>query len=164
MEQDPNTRQGWLQTRVITPVRGLLLDGLTPERLALALAAGVVCGVFPALGATTLLCAIVGFAFGLNQVALQTANYVVYPLQFALLLPFFQGGATLFGVNVPVSSAAEVAELTQADMLGAIVLLWDVSWRAMVLWLLLALPATGLIALGLRPILRRFAGRLSPAS
>ena len=128
----------WWKRRVIEPLLGVLRQGLTPLALALALATGAVIGVFPALGTTTALCAAVGTLFRLNHVALQVANYLVYPLQFILLIPFFQVAAWLFDYPVPVSSAAEVATMVSEDPGGAIAALWGVSWRAMVLWCLSA--------------------------
>lgn len=147
-------RPGFIQRRITGPVRALLLQGLTPWRLALGLAAGAVCGIFPALGVTTLLCVVVGAVFRLNQVALQTANYLVYPLQFLLLYPFFKAGAALFGLTMPVESSAAIVQLVEQDAWQAIVLLWGVSWRAMLLWLVLAVPLTLLLALLLRPPLQ----------
>ena len=148
------SRQGFIQRRITGPIRALLLQGLSPWRLALGLAAGAVCGVFPALGVTTLLCVAVGAVFRLNQVALQTANYLVYPLQFLLLYPFFKAGADVFGLTMPVDSSAAIVRLVEEDAWQAIVLLWGVSWRAMLLWLVLALPTTLLLALLLRPPLQ----------
>jgi uncharacterized protein (DUF2062 family) len=135
---------------------------MSPGLLARALAAGLVCGLFPSLGATTMLCVLVGAVFGLNQIALQTANYLAYPLQLLLLIPFFQGGAALFGIEVPVDSASDVVSLAEEDPWGAIVLLWDVSWRAMILWALLAVPTTLVLSAILLPLIRPIAERLQP--
>lgn len=77
---------------VVGPVLTLLEQGLTPEKLALSLALGVMCGLFPVLGATTLLCVAFGFGLRLSHAALQLANYVVYPLQVALILAFLRLG------------------------------------------------------------------------
>ncbi len=77
---------------VVAPVLTLLEQGLTPERLALSLALGVMCGLFPVLGATTLLCVAFGFGLRLSHAALQLANYLVYPAQVALILVFVRLG------------------------------------------------------------------------
>ena len=54
-------------------------------------------GSVPLLFVTSLLCALVAWAFKLNQPAIQVANYVAYPLQLTLFIPFFHAGAKLFG-------------------------------------------------------------------
>jgi uncharacterized protein (DUF2062 family) len=81
-----------LRRFVVGPVLNLLEQGLTPEKLALSLALGVVCGLFPVLGATTLLCVAFGFGLRLSHAALQLANYLVYPIQVALILLFVRLG------------------------------------------------------------------------
>jgi hypothetical protein len=53
---------------------------------------GAAIGVFPALGTTTALCALVAFIWRLNLPAIQIMNYFVYPIQLALILPFFSRG------------------------------------------------------------------------
>jgi hypothetical protein len=58
------------------------------ERLAVSLALGAVLGVFPVVGVPTFLCGAVAAVWRLNFPALQLMNYVVYPLQIALLWPF----------------------------------------------------------------------------
>jgi uncharacterized protein (DUF2062 family) len=93
---------GLWRRRVGEPVRSLLAEGLTPDRLALGLAAGLVLGLFPIVGATTLLCVAAGVAFRLNHVALQLANHLAYPLQLPLILAFVRLGERLVGAP-PVS-------------------------------------------------------------
>jgi len=81
-----------LRRFVVGPVLTLLEQGLTPEKLALSLALGVMCGLFPVLGATTLLCVAFGVGLRLSHAALQLANYLVYPVQVALILLFVRLG------------------------------------------------------------------------
>lgn len=88
---------GFWRRRVGEPVVALLAEGLTPDRLALGLAAGFVLGLFPIIGATTLLCVAAGFVFRLNHVALQLANHLAYPLQLPLVLAFVRLGERLVG-------------------------------------------------------------------
>jgi hypothetical protein len=47
-----------IRCRVVQPVIDLLTQGISPEKIALSLAFGIVLGVFPVLGSTTLLCAL----------------------------------------------------------------------------------------------------------
>ena len=94
---------GFWQRRVVAPVVAQLRQGITPEQVALTLALGGVLGIFPILGATTALCAIVGIRLRLNQPLIQLVNYLVYPLQILLLIPFYRAGERLFGAEpVPI--------------------------------------------------------------
>jgi uncharacterized protein (DUF2062 family) len=87
--------EGFWRARLVSSIRNLLAQGLTPEKLALSLAVGLVCGLFPIIGATTLLSIAAGFALRLNHPAVQLVNYLVYPLQVPLILAFVRLGETL---------------------------------------------------------------------
>lgn len=151
----------WLRRRLWTPLLGLLREGLSPRGLAWSVAAGLALGVFPMLGATTLLCAGAGFAFRLNQPAMQLVNYLAYPLQLALLVPFIRLGEWAFRAEpMPLSLPLLLAAL-KADLLGTVAVFWTRIWHACVVWALVALPLMVLLALALRPVFaaaaRRFA-------
>ena len=97
----------WWQRRVVAPIVAQLRQGITPQKIALTLALGGVLGIFPILGATTLLCAVAGVWLRLNQPIIQLVNYLVYPLQIALLIPFYRAGERLFGAEpVPIVDVA----------------------------------------------------------
>jgi hypothetical protein len=85
-------------------VRTLLTQGLSRRRLALTLALGVTLGVLPTLWGSTLACAAIAAALGLNQFAIQFANYLTYPLQILLFVPFLRFGQQLFGNSeIPIA-------------------------------------------------------------
>jgi uncharacterized protein (DUF2062 family) len=147
--------KAFLRRRLLDPLRDQLTQGVTPGRLALALSLGLVLGIFPVLGTTTLLCGLAALALRLNQPAAQVANYLAYPLQLGLLVPFFQAGARLFGLP-PVTLTAETlrAEMA-ADLGGTAVRYLGVTARAVAAWALLAPPLAALLFIGLRALLRR---------
>ena len=58
-------RPGFFGQRLVPPLRSLLAQGLTPDALALSLAVGMTLGLFPIIGATTLLCLAAGLAYAL---------------------------------------------------------------------------------------------------
>jgi hypothetical protein len=60
---------------------GLLQQGLQPRQLAMALALGATLGLLPTVWGTSLLCLLSARLLRLNQLAVQLANYLVYPLQ-----------------------------------------------------------------------------------
>ncbi len=146
-----------LQNRLIKPLLAFLQLGLTPEKLALCVAVGVAVGIFPVLGSTTLLCAGIGLIMRLNQPALQTVNFSMYPLQILLLIPFFRLGEKLFQVSPLPITIDEVGVLIQAGVGHAIHVLWDTTMRAIVAWILVA-PVVGVVVyFSLLPIFRRAA-------
>ena len=148
-----------LARRVVERVLGLLRTGLTPRELAWSTAAGLVLGVLPMPGITTLLGLGVALLFGLNQPALQLANYLAYPLQLVLLVPFFRMGARLFGHEpVPLSLPA-LRGAFRLDPFGTLARMGSMTWHAVVGWAFLALPALVLLAFLLDPVFAAAARR-----
>lgn len=117
----------FLKKRIVDPLKGQLTQGTTPTLLALSCALGVTLGVFPLLGTTTALCLLVGLALKLNQPAIQAVNYLIYPVQIALVAVYVRLGEALFGAQpVPLTpttllqefSAGPSAFLTKYGMAG----------------------------------------------
>ena len=71
----------WLRRRLWEPLRAQLRQGLSPERMAWSLALGLGAGVSPLVGSSTGLCILLALVFRLNQVVMQAANSLAYPLQ-----------------------------------------------------------------------------------
>jgi uncharacterized protein (DUF2062 family) len=156
-------KDGFFYRRLVRPVLDLLRQGVTPEKLALSLALGVVLGVFPALGWTTTLCAIAAFVWGLNLPAIQIVNYFVYPAQIVLLIPFFRLGEKLFRAQHLPISVAQIYTMGHANLWGAIKFLWSTTWHAIVVWAMLAPFATAAIYFALAPLFRRVLARQGTA-
>jgi uncharacterized protein (DUF2062 family) len=144
-----------LRRKLLDPLARQLTQGVTPERLALALALGLVLGAFPVLGATTALCAVAGVALRLNQPAIQIANYAAYPVQLALFVPFFHAGAWLFRAPPLAFTVAEVRDALARDALGTIAAYAGANLRAVVAWAIAAPFAALALRLVLRPLLAR---------
>lgn len=149
--------RGFFRRRFVNPVLGLLRQGVTPEKIALSIGLGVALGVFPALGSTTLLCAAAAVLLRLNLPAIQLVNYLMYPAQIALLLPFFRLGEKLFGAPHLSLSLPAIQALLKHNPWGAIGLLWTTTWHAIVVWMAIAPLAVMLIYYALLPTLYRTA-------
>jgi uncharacterized protein (DUF2062 family) len=78
--------------RIVGLIVAQLIQGVTPEKIALTIALGVSLGIFPILGATTALCAIAGICFKLNQPIIQMMNWLISPLQLSSILVFVRIG------------------------------------------------------------------------
>jgi uncharacterized protein (DUF2062 family) len=142
----------------------LLKQGSTPEKIALGLSLGIVLGIFPVIGATTLLCAAAAFLFRVNLPAIQLVNYLVYPLQLALLLPFFRAGELLFGAEHLPISVKEILAMIDRDVWGSILFLWDTTLNAIVVWCLVA-PFTTLILYHIiKPAILRLPFKTTPVN
>ena len=139
--------------------------GITPERLALCIGLGIAIGLVPALGTTTLLCALAAFLFRLNLPAIQLVNYFVYPLQLALLIPFIRAGEWLFGVEPLNLSLELIQRMMKANLWETVIGLWSATMRAVMVWLLIAPVIVALVYLVMTPILKKLKPeRLTAAS
>jgi uncharacterized protein (DUF2062 family) len=151
--------RAFLKRRIVDPLARQLTQGVTPGRLAAALALGFVVGCLPLLGMTTALCAIAGVALRLNQPAVQVANYLAYHVQLAAYLPFFHFGARLFGAP-PVSFTLGEIRAQLAVGVGETVARYGwANLRALAAWAIVAPVAAALIYALARPTVARVAGR-----
>ena len=157
MDMDGGKKEGFFRRRIARPIVELLRQGVTPEKMALSLALGVALGVFPVLGTTTTLCALVAFAWRLNLPAIQIVNYFVYPLQIALIIPFFRLGEKLFGAPHLSLSVGQILAAVHANFWGATRFLWITAWHAAVAWCLTAPMFVALSYVVLVALLRRIA-------
>lgn len=119
--------------RVATLAKKIALQGTTPQQLALTVALGVTVGIVPCVWGATPLCGLLALRLRLNQIAIQAVNYLVYPLQIALFLPFYSLGATIFprGPVLPLTSL-------RADLSGNLLLILMATLKALGAWLLIA--------------------------
>ena len=151
----PNYR--WLR-----PFIQLLRQGVSPEKIALTIALGIILGVTPVLGSTTLLCTFAAILFRLNLPAIQLVNGVVYPLQFILLIPFYRLGAWMFRADASTMSLNGVKALIREGVGQAVRTLWVVTMHALFAWLALGLVALAILYAVLVPLVRQLLRRVQP--
>lgn len=153
--------ESWWRRRVLAPIIGQLRQGTTPRLIAITIAAGIVIGLFPILGATTLLCGVVAAAFKLNQPVIQTVNYLLSPAQIALLLPFYRAGEQLFRQPpVPIASLGALTERFWSSPTQFFIDYGMVALYGITVWVLVAPLLFALLYLCLRAPIARLAGRL----
>jgi hypothetical protein len=140
--------------RGVLPILALLRMGATPRTLAWSIAAGVLIGINPVVGSTTLLCLAAAFSFRLNVVASQIANHASFPLELALVVPFIRLGSRVFHTAAMPLSPRLFLEAARRTPLALTREIWLWEWHAFVVWAAVSAVAAPLIALGLTPILR----------
>lgn len=141
--------QTWIAMR--QKAAAMLVEGISPRRLALTLALGFVLGCLPLVGIPTGLCLLLAVIFRLNLPAIQAANYIAMPFQLALLVPLVRLGGRL----APFAHASlDLAALTHSPLQ----LLPHASLQAgqaLLAWLVLAIPAALILTLALTGVLSR---------
>ncbi len=154
------SHHGWLYRRAVLPFLALLRLGTTPERLAWSIAAGLVIGINPLLGSTTLVCLAIASAFRLNIAASQLANHIVYPLEVLLVIPFIRAGSRLFHTAPLPLSPASLFHEARTRPLELTRQLWLWESHALIVWTCAAVVLAPILALALTPILRQLLGRI----
>lgn len=148
--------------RIVDPIVALLRQGMTPEKIALGMALGLTLGVAPMIGSTTILCATAAFALRLNPAAIQIVNYLMSPLQLAMLIPFIRAGEWLYGVARSPLTASRILQMIQTNMWHAIVTLWSATMHAMTVWVffvgLAVYPVYWLLLIPIRTLARTRGG------
>lgn len=141
--------------KVLDTVVNLLRQGTTPEKIAQATALAAVLAVFPVLGSTTLLCTGGAAWLRLNLPLMQLVNFLLYPVQLALLIPFMNVGVRFFSL-APLPPLTQLLKLVATDPWGAIKVFWPATLSGIGAWLLLSpFAAIAIYNLVLFP-LRRF--------
>jgi uncharacterized protein (DUF2062 family) len=125
-------------------IRKSLTHGISPRKLALTIALGITVGILPTVWGSTLVCAILAFFLGLNQPAIQAANYLAYPLQIALFLPFHHLGARILHWG-PSPSIEALLKAVRHDFAGNITLILLATLKAIAAWLFTAPPLAVLL-------------------
>lgn len=134
--------------------------GASPERLAWSIAVGLLIGINPLLGSTTILCLAVAFVFRLNIAASQIGNHIVYPLELILIIPFIHIASRAFHTAPMPLSANELLHAAREHPLTLTRQLWQWEWHAFLLWVIIAAVTIPLIALALTPVLRKLLRRV----
>ncbi len=81
---------------MVDPIVHQLTQGITPEKVALTLAVGSACALFPIVGTTTFLCFVIGIALRLNQPIIQLVNGMCVPIHIPAVLGLIRAGEWMF--------------------------------------------------------------------
>lgn len=154
--------RGWLPARqeIRKKAAAWLLEGFSPERLALSLALGFVLGFIPVVGVPTGLCIVVAAAFRLNHPAIQAANYAAMPLQVALIAPLVKlGGRLAPALAPPHMDLGILAHSPISAVLHApgplMAQIGSLAGQALLAWVVIAAPVALVLTLMLTGLLRR---------
>lgn len=150
---------------LVDPLLAQLRQGVSPQALALTLAIGGTLGIMPILGISTVLCGVLAVWLRLNQPAIQLVNYLAYPLQLAVMFPYYRAGEWLYGTDpVPLVSLTELVARFQADVGQFFLDYGAVGLYGLTVWALTA-PVVGLALYAIAlPLLRGLAARYTATS
>jgi hypothetical protein len=134
---------------MLHPLLRQLRGGATPRRLAWSLALGIVIGINPSVGITTVLVVMLAWAFGLNQIASQLGAQAVTPLHLLLFVPFIELGVHLFHTRRLPLSRQQIEHLSKHPW-RLIRNIWQWEWHALIVWGVVAAILMPLLAMYIR--------------
>ena len=140
---------------ITTSIGKFFKEGMSVEKICLCLSLGIVLGIFPVLGTTTVLCTAAAIVFRLNLPLIQLVNYAVYPLQLFLLAFFYGLGNWLFNEQKSLFSVTYVVGLIRNEMWGSLAALWDMTLFAVLLWILTGPVLAVILYAILMPVIRK---------
>ncbi|MCK4701035.1 MAG: DUF2062 domain-containing protein [Bacteroidales bacterium] len=130
----------FIRQKIRDPLIWLLKQGISPHKLALSVTFGILIGIIPVLGITTVLCAFVACFLRLNMVAIQLANWLVYPLQFLFYIPFLKTGEWIFeNPEIPIS-VTSLVQMIRDDWLLSLQKFALAHLAGAGAWLLISIP------------------------
>jgi uncharacterized protein (DUF2062 family) len=136
-----------------------LRQGITAERLAFSIALGGALSCFPIVGTTTILCTIVALTFRLNLPAIQVGNYLAFPLQLALFVPFLRLGERLTRAQHMPLAPDQLLAMAKASPDETLRVLLAGQWHSILGWLIVAPAILPLFYLPLRPLMKLLLAR-----
>ena len=120
-------------------IKNLFVQGVSPRKLALTISLGIFIGTVPIVWGATLICVVLAVVFKLNQPGIQAANYLVYPLQIALIVPFYRLGAGMFPWGPSISPDIFSQGIKNA-LMGNFIPMAAATLKALAAWFLIAAP------------------------
>jgi hypothetical protein len=148
----PQSIRECFRCHVLRPLLRALRGGVTPRRRAWSLALGMVVGINPSVGLTTLLVVLVAWVFGLSKLASLVGTHVVAPLHLLLFIPFIELGVYLFHTRRLPMNRKQLEHLSHHP-LRLFHEIWQWEWHALIVWGVLAVVAMPLRAVYLRRVL-----------
>jgi uncharacterized protein (DUF2062 family) len=155
--QNPSRLKKFWRERVLGLIIAQLTQGVTPQKIALTIALGFNLGIFPIMGSTTVLCAIVGVCLKLNQPVIQLVNWLVYPLQLATILIFVRIGEWIMRAPPVPFSIPELLRKFEASPRKFLQEFGMTGVHGIVAWAIIAPFVAALIYFILLPPLKKLA-------
>jgi len=127
--------------KILIPFRLVPKEGLSPEKIAFSVTIGIISGIFPVLGMTTVLSLLLTMLFRQNLLIVQSVQWIMALAQIFLIIPFMQFGAFLLNPNVVHISMQQINHAFQPGMLTGIKTVGIFHLYGIFSWMILVIPA-----------------------
>lgn len=127
-------------SKILIPVSNIRKQRFSSETLALSISIGIIGGAFPVLGIASYICLIMTLSFRQNFIIVQLVNWLVYPLQILLLIPFMKLGNSILAGGDLTITIHQVVVAFQSGLLNGIKLIGIISLYGIIAWAVIAIP------------------------
>jgi uncharacterized protein (DUF2062 family) len=141
--------------KVLIPFRLVPKDGLSPEKLAFSVTIGLLTGLFPVFGATTLLSLLFTFIFRQNLMIVQSVQWIMGVFQVLMIIPFMRLGVWLLNQPEIQINIDQIKMAFQFGLLQGIKTMGVFHLFGIVGWIVVALPFGSVFYFGLLKFFRR---------
>ncbi len=144
-----------IRHKILIPFRLVPKEGLSPEKLAFSVTLGIVSGIFPVIGLTTVLSIFLTMLFRQNLLVVQSVQWILALAQVLLIIPFMQFGAYILNVQAFHINLAQINHAFQPGVLSGIKTVGIFHLYGILTWLILVIPASVVSYYGLLLIFQR---------
>jgi uncharacterized protein (DUF2062 family) len=130
----------YIKNKILVPFRLVPADGLTAGKLAFSVTIGIVSGLFPVIGTTTLISLLLTMIFRQNLLVVQSVQWMVGIIQVFLIIPFMRFGAYLLSQNKVHISIEQVKLAFQPGILSGLKTIGIFHLYAILTWLIVVIP------------------------
>ncbi|MEI8046974.1 MAG: DUF2062 domain-containing protein [Bacteroidota bacterium] len=126
--------------KFLIPFRLVPAEGLSPEKLAFSVTIGIICGIFPVFGTTTMLSLLLTGLFRQNLLVVQSVQWTMALFQIILIIPFMQFGAFLLNQQQLHINIEQVKLAFHPGMIAGIKTIGIFHLYGILTWSLLLFP------------------------
>jgi uncharacterized protein (DUF2062 family) len=126
--------------KFLIPFRLIPEAGLTADKFAFSVSIGIVAGLFPVIGATTVLSLLLTMLFRQNLLVVQSVQWMLAFAQVLLIIPFMQFGAFMLNQQIMPISIEHVNLAFQAGFYSGMRTIGIFHLYAILTWTIICIP------------------------
>jgi uncharacterized protein (DUF2062 family) len=129
-----------VKRKLLSVIKDGLKKGFSHKQIATSITLGVVIGIIPVYGITTLIVIVIALLLRLNMVLMQAVHYILHPVQIILFIPFFKLGDIFIKGSAAHLSFTDYVHLLRTDLWAGLGEIWRLNLSAVVVWLIISIP------------------------
>ena len=141
--------------KILIPFRLIPREGLSAKKLAFSITIGLIAGIFPVLGATTLLSLLFTMLFRQNLMVVQSVQWVMALAQILLIIPFMQFGAYILSAQALHINMDQINLAFQPGFFAGLKTVGIFHLYAILTWTILSVPAGAISYFALKAVFQK---------